>query len=157
MTDHIPAIKRAIGVFLRNRREAIGWSVHALRGRTNTSNAQVKAIEEGTHPGMDTYLKLMLTMGLSLHLTEQNADAAEVLLEGTSVPPPYLLASDEAAGQLYVLHWQQPAFLVQVVQTIPHDLRLVATYGAPAEAIHAHHAWKELQAFLDARFSKATN
>lgn len=160
MTNPIPSLKRAMGAFLRARRENIGWSRHQLRERTNTSGQQVDKIEDGTDTvSTDTFLRVMLELGVSLHLTALNADeAAAVSMEGMRAPAPFLLFVDEQARELYVLHWQGPAFLVHVVQTIPYTLRLVATYGqfTPAQ-LREHAVWAELEAFLEQRFAKTVD
>lgn len=150
MSKEIIQMKRAIGAFFRNRREKLGWLPHHLRDRTNTSGTQIDALETGDgNVRFDTFLKVMLEEGIAIHLTEQNADEAmPVTMEGASVPPPFLLCADAKTKQLYVLHWQRPAFLVQVVQTIPHTLRFVATYGATTQEIRKLPVMAELEAFV---------
>jgi len=157
-TNPIPHLKRALGAFLRARRENIGWSRNQLRERTNTSGLQIEKIEDGIDTvSTDTLLRVMRELGVGVHLSVQNADeASDVSAEGMRVPPPFLVCADADARQLYVLHWRHPAFLVGVVQTIPHTLRLVATYGPTAEQVRAHAAWAKLEAFVKEVMAKAT-
>lgn len=147
--EQIIHIKQAIGRFFRARRESLGWTRHDLRAATNTSGLQVRKIEEGIDSvGTDTFFRVMLALGLGTHFTAQHANAAEVCVEGASMPPPFLVCPDEQGAQLYILHWQQPAFLAQVMQTMPHHLRVVATYGPPAEAVKQLPVWAELETFV---------
>jgi len=151
MKDPITMMKRAMGAFFQSRRKSLGWTVSQLRRRTNTSDLQIEKIETGTDSvNTDTLFRVMNELGIGLHLCEQNADeAAVVSMEGARTPPPFLLFADPKSKQLYVLHWQGPAFLVQVVQTIPHTLRIVATYGhfTPAQ-VHQHEVWADLESYV---------
>lgn len=156
MSKDIAQIKRAIGAFFRQRREAIGWSANQLRERTNTSGLQLDKLENGTDSvNTETLFRVMLELGIGLHLTEQNSDEATALsLDGTSVPPAFLVCVDAKHRQLYVLHWKRPAFLLQVIQTIPHELRFVATYGPTPAEVREHPVWDELQPFVRARLAE---
>lgn len=148
MSKEINALKRAIGKFFMERRERIGWSQNQLKARTNTSGDQITKLESGTDSvNTGTFFRVMLELGIGMHLTEQNSDEAEPMsMEGVSVPPPFLTCTDGA--QLYVLHWQRPAFLIQVMQTIPPSLRFVATYGPTPEQVKELPVWAELQRFV---------
>jgi len=149
MSKEINALKRAIGKFFAKRRKSIGWTPNQLRERTNTSGLQITKLESGADSiNTDTFFRVMLELGIGMHLTEQNSDEAGALsLEGVSAPPPFLTCTDGA--QLYVLHWQRPAFLLQVVQTIPHSLRFVATYGPTPEQVKELSVWSEAQRFVE--------
>jgi transcriptional regulator with XRE-family HTH domain len=150
MSKQITQMKRALGAFLRSRRESIGWNKQQLRDRTGMGGHQLDNLEDGTgNPTSDTLFAVLLELGIGLHLCEQNSDeAAGVTIEGARVPPAFLLCPDEKGGQLYVLHWQHPAFLVQVVQSIPHQLRVVATYGPTAEQVRQLPVWGELERYV---------
>lgn len=149
MSKQIHQIKRAIGAFLKARRLNMGWTPRALRNRTGTSDLQIEKIETGKDTvTMDTFLRVMLELGVGMHLTEQNSDAPAVSAEATTIPPHFLATLDPDARQLYVLHWRRPSFLVKVVQTIPHDLRFVATWGATPAEIKALPVWAEAESFV---------
>jgi|GEM_PF-4589445 transcriptional regulator with XRE-family HTH domain len=158
MSNAIAQIKRSIGAFFRKRRESIGWSLNQLRERTNTSGLQLDKLESGTDSvNTETLFRVMLELGIGLHLTEQNSDEATAhILDGTISPPAFLLCADEKSRQLYVLHWQGPAFLVQVIQTVPHQLRVVATYGRfTQDQLRQLPVWGELESFVRKAMSKA--
>lgn len=146
----INAMKKAIGAFLRSRRESIGWNKQQLRDRAEVGGAQLEAMETGAgNPTEETLLRVMSELGVSLHLCEQNSDeAVAVTIEGASSPPPFLLCADAKSMHLYVLHWQHPAFLVQVIQTVPHQQRIVATYGPTAAEVRQLPIWKDLDVFV---------
>ncbi len=147
--EQITQIKRAIGAFFRARRENMGWTRNDLRAATNTSGLQVQKIEEGIDSvGTDTFFRVMLALGIGTHYTVQDSNAAEVCVEGAAMPPPFLVYPDGERGQLYILHWQKPAFLVQVVHTTLYHLRVVATYGPPADAVKQLPVWAELETFV---------
>lgn len=147
--EQIIHIKQAIGRFFRARRESLGWTRHDLRAATNTSHLQVQKIEEGEQSvNTDTFFRVMLALGIGTYYTVQDSNAAEVCVEGAAMPPPFLVCPDGERGQLYILHWRQPAFLVQVVQTTPYHLRVVATYGPPADAVKQLPVWAELETFV---------
>lgn len=148
MNEQIKAIKQAIGRFLKQRREGIGWNQSDLRDRADVNGVQLTKIESGTGTvTTDTFFRVMLELGIGMHLTEQNSDEAEAVSHaGVKAPPTFMVCTD--GDQLYVLHWQRPAFLVQVVQTIPHTLRFVATYGPTPEQVKELPVWKELQRFV---------
>src|SRR5690606_2387824 len=99
---------RAIGAFFRARREDMQWTRNDLRNATGTSGTQVRKIEEGVDSvSTETFLRVMNALGIGMHLCQQNADPVDVVTEGTSQPPPFLLTVDAESRQMYVLHWQQ--------------------------------------------------
>lgn len=158
MKDPITPIKKAMGRFLRARRQEVGWTANALRQRTGNSHEQLVKMETGRDTvSVDTLLRVMHELGIGLYLSVQNSDAADTSVAGAYFPPPFLLIPDPKGRELFVFHWRHPAFLVHVIQTIPYDLRLLATYGPTTQEVRKHSAWEELQRFLDAHFAQATN
>jgi hypothetical protein len=105
--------------------------------------------EADTDVTLPTFLRAMHELGIGMHLTEHNSDAPAVSADASSTPPPFLATIDADARQLYVLHWRRPSFLVQVVQTIPHSLCFVATWGATPAEVKALPAWADLQVFVE--------
>ncbi len=156
----VDSLRRSIANFFRARRENIGWSRHELRQRAGLNSTQLTALEgdSDTVVTMPTFLRTMLELGLGLHITEQNADAVAVSAETSLAPPSFLTvldmagphAAEEGPGvrQLYVLHWRRPSFLVQVVQTVPHHLRFVATWGATPAEIRDLPVWEEAMEYV---------
>jgi transcriptional regulator with XRE-family HTH domain len=152
--DPIQQIKMAIGAFFRQRRESLGWKPQQLRDKTGVSGEQITGLEDGTgNPTETTLLRVMIELGIGMHFTQQNSDeAVAVTVEGASTPPAFLTCTD--GKDLYVLHWQRPAFLVLVVQTVPHHLRFVATYGHTPEQVRELPVWDELEKFVKKTLAK---
>jgi len=59
---------KALGVFLRNRREALGWSTRHLAGLSGVPDSTIVRFEQGAYaaPSADKLARLAAAMGLNL-------------------------------------------------------------------------------------------
>lgn len=139
--------KRAIGTYIRLRRNDLGLNQEEAAKRSGMSTPPVSEIETAaTDYKFDSLLKLMSGLNIGMQLVAHDSGAG-VTVDEAAAPAKWLQCTDGV--QLYVLHTRHPMFLAQVVQTIPHTVRLVHVWGKmpPSKVLQAP-VMKELRAYV---------
>lgn len=122
--DLIRRNRKLIGEFFAERRIDMGHSLEAAAKHIGITANTLSRIEQGKfHWDIDLHLKLCETYEIKPFLVP-----LEMLNPQDKKLPTFLLCPDPKTMQLFILHRNYPACLIEVVQTTPVSFKIVDLY-----------------------------
>lgn len=138
MNEKIKLARQQLGEFFKRRRQSMGHSEEALAKYLGLTSNTIRGIETGRFAcDIDVLLQLCSSLEIKPFFTP-----LEEIGKGsipTNTKPKFLLSPDKETGQLYILHREFPACLIQVIQSVPMTFKIVDLYDEIEEeelAIH---------------------
>lgn len=151
----IKAAREKLGGILAQRRKQMGVTQGQLAEHISKPVATIQGIESGKFiAGIDQILQMCAALELETAFVplEQIRKGTLPDMDGKAK---FLFAPDAATNQLYILHRQFPACLIQVIQTTPVALRCVDLYDDIEEAdLAVHPFWEEVKEFWQTQGGK---
>ena len=141
MKDKIKAARVELGRHFQERRQQMGRTTKELANFLNISSETVKGVETGRFP-FD--VDLLFRFCAALEIKPFFAPHEELGID-LDTPPgeKFLLCPDGIKEQLFILHRQYPACLIQIVQTVPVTFRIVDLYDDIEESGLVTHPFLE--------------
>lgn len=144
----IKAAREKLGGILSQRRKQMGITQGQLAEHIGMPIATIQGIENGKFiAGIDQILQVCAALELETTFIplEQIRKGTLLDMDGKAK---FLFAPDADKGELFILHRQFPACLIQVIQTTPVTFRAVDLYDNIEEAdLLVHPFWEEVKEF----------
>jgi len=135
--------KEQLGSFFKQRRLQMRLPNEIVASLIGVSAKTLQEIESGEFPaGIDTILRLCAELELKPFFAPLE-ELGKGSLPDFDAGEKFVLAPDQVNRQLYILHRQFPACLIQIIQTTPVTFRIVDLYDKIDEEELAVHPFLE--------------
>lgn len=99
-----------------------------IADRTGWHQSHVGRLEAGKFPPtLDSFIRYCEAVGMRLEMHAEGSKSSYTTYN--SAMPKFLFAPDHVNNQLYIVHTHYPACIIQVIQTIPHQLKAITLYA----------------------------
>lgn len=143
MNDKIKAARVALGSFLKERRKQMGRTEKELAEFLKLSAETVKGVEDGRFAAdIDTIFRFCKELELKPYFAPLENIGGGTAPQSAGLDK-FLMAPNSSGDQLYILHRQYPACLIQVIPTTPATFRIVDLYDKIEEEELVTHPFME--------------
>jgi transcriptional regulator with XRE-family HTH domain len=151
MREIFKLARKELGEFFKRRRLAMGHSEESLANYLGLSSNTLRGIETGRFAcDIDVLLQLCSALEIKPFFTP-----LEEIGKGSlplSAKPKFLICPDKEYNQLYILHREFPACLIQVIQSVPMTFKIVDLYDEiEEEELAIHPMLEEAKEFFKAQ------
>lgn len=153
MNEIIKLARHQLGEFFKQRRQLMGHTEAEFANFVGITANTIRGIESGRF-AMDIDLHFAICSALEI---KPFFAPLEEIGKGSLPPttqPRFMLCPDKETGQLYILHRDFPACLIQVIQTTPVTFKVVDIYDTiDEEELAIHPFMNEAKEFFRAQIN----